>query len=251
MAPQEYQFVTCPGPSGKRNRQVTTEVKRHVMHDYFRKRGKAGATKSSHGNNQIHKARKAKLDRSRTTVSHDSHSSSDSSCSTSDSIDENPTLFVRSPSFPERRTILSSSNFEWTEQPKQVLSIGFNAFVGCNQLDPFSSLPVNEFPDYLVQWYSCLYNHDEKTAPWIYKTNQEWAQNIWRYSIVDVGLKYTVYARAERNRMIMTGSRDKTRYLSYLGKAYVALREKISGGWHSLDLHTNSTNVCSCLGPDS
>ena len=230
MASQEYQFVNCPGPSSKKNRQATTEVKRHVMHDYFRKRGKVAATKSPHDRTQSHKARKAKLNRSRTIESQDSYSSSGSSsgssCSTSGSIDADLTFFLRSPSFPKRRTIMSISDLERTERSQQLLAIGPNASVGCNQLDPFDSLPVKEFPHHLVQWYSCLHAHNKETGPWVYNTNDEWAQNIWRFSIVDQGLRYTLYARAEKNRIIMTRSRDESRYLSYLGKAFTALREK-------------------------
>ncbi|KAL1297992.1 hypothetical protein AAFC00_006498 [Neodothiora populina] len=199
MAPKQttqvYQFVTYTGEDpDKDKKQVLSNIRKHVMHDYFRKQGKTVDL-------PVGKSKKGK-----------SKADTLPSGSSTQPVRDDTSLIITAP--PTRtRTPPKSDHMPGSPRGPR--------------FDPFDSLPVKGIPDDLIEWFPCLYEGDSKNTSWVHKSNVMWAQNIWHSSTQDTALFYTVLSQAERNRLVVTKSEDKRRYLFLRGQALQALRKRM------------------------
>lgn len=210
--PQEFHFVAYSATLDKGNTRNLTSIRRHVMYDYIRKQGKDTAKQISV------RTKPAKLKRDNISNLHRD---------ASDTRSAFHIALIDTEYMPSRTT--SDATIEKTKWLSHARSISIDAPPGSHRSDPFDSFPVKQIPDDLINWFPALYDSEVKNASWIHRSNVQWAQNIWHSSTHDQGLFYTVLAQAERNRMIMTHSTDKTRYLYLRGQAIQALRKRVSG----------------------
>lgn len=209
---QEFQFVLCSGKPSKDKQQVTN-IKKHVMLDYYRKQASAATTKHTANTKRVRSKPGSEPFESSEV---DRLSSASSRLVITDSITRTGRSI--SPQPPAAR-------LSWSQNAP---SVHTTSSPGAHRADPFDCLPVKQIPDDLIEWFSCLYEGDMKDTSWVHKSNVQWAQNIWHSSTQDTALFFTVLSQAERNRMVLTRSTDNRRYLFLRGQALQALRKRIS-----------------------
>lgn len=227
-ATQTFQFVPCSGSPNKDKRQSLTSIRKHVMHDYFRKQAVVASGQGSRGarhsdttaGDQIIVRPKTKA----RTITGPEQTSSNAVVTSFTFIVEDPEAETKKASVPQHST---KSCPKQARKQRQVAIIGSPP--GAHRSDPFDCFPVKNIPDDLIEWFPTLYQPEDENSDWVHKTNVEWARNIWQSSKEDSGLFYTVLSQAERNRMVLTESVDDRRYLFLRGQALHALRKRISG----------------------
>ncbi|KAF1343810.1 hypothetical protein BDV97DRAFT_66671 [Delphinella strobiligena] len=226
----KFEFIPCSGH--KDDKASLPRVRKHVMHDYFRRQGileKDNAT----AQRKSRKKRESKR-------AFDRQAPSGPLCTTTVpetcSSCPGPGMFRKDQPSDEDSTsttdteyfVSAASSREISGIYQQSLKNDFKRLPDALRLDPFDTLPVKGITNDLAQWHFALCDCYKSTSPLVYATNIGVAGLVWRAAVQDQGLFHILLSQAERNRMIVTRSTDKSKYLFRKGRALQILRDRIA-----------------------
>lgn len=203
------------------------------MHDYFRRQGISEKNNPT-AQRKSRKKREPKRASDRQALSGPLHAITvpGTCCSC-----PGPDMFQENKSSDENSTSTTDTEHFFSMPParasskiyQQLMKNDFKRLPGALRLDPFDTLPVKGITNDLAQWHFALCDCYKSTSPWVYATNVGAAGLMWKSAVQNQGLFHILLSQAERNRIIVTRSTDKSKYLFHKGRALQILRDRIAG----------------------
>lgn len=225
----QFEFISCTGDNG--DKPPLTRVRKHVMHDYFRRQGRPEKVTVPVRQKSEKRGCKPKLaPKLSTPVEADipciGGSYARSKPRLTEGLGMDPYIGLE-----DFSSLFASKSSTQESQVEHHLtrSARYDTALGTLHFDPFDSLPVSGVPSDALYWHFALRGCSKHHSPWIYKTNVAWIERVWNISTKDKGLFNMLLSRAERNCKIITGSSDKARQLYHQGQAMRILRERLAG----------------------
>lgn len=226
----KFEFISCSGH--KNDKLSLPRVRKHVMHDYFRRQGTSEKDNAT-AQRKSRRKREPKRASNREapsgplctiTVPGASHA-----CAGPDMLREDQPSDGNSTSTTDTEHYASMPSARANSIIyQQLLKNDFKRLPDALRLDPFDTLPVKGITNDLAQWHFALCDCYKSTSPWVYATNVGVAGLMWRSAVQDQGLFHILLSQAEWNRLIVTRSTDKSKYLFHKGRALQILRDRIT-----------------------
>lgn len=227
----KFEFISCSGH--KDDKVSLSRVRKHVMHDYFRRQG-ISVKHNATAQRKSRKEREPKRASDRQALSGPLHTitapGTCHACPGPDMFQEEQRSDEYSTSTTDTEHLVSIPSARAISRIyKQLLKNDFKRLPDALRLDPFDTLPVKGITNDLAQWHFALCDCYQSTSPWVYATNIEVAGLMWKSAVQDEGLFHILLSQAERNRIIVTRSSDKSKYLFHKGRALQILKDRIAG----------------------
>ena len=221
----DFLFVTYTEQPDKVSKRSLRAVRKHVMGDYFRRRG----TNEFRRHPLALRPLTERLSQSR-------YESDDSvTCSSTNSFTEESFGYDVSPrTLPYGNTPYTQVDYDDNSSPTQLCTLP-NHGIGVERIDPFDVLPVTNTidQDELLNWNYLKSGPGpgnwERTIPWLRDYDEDYSKALWNVCMDHTGLFHILLCIGQARRSMVKRYHDRDTLFYHFTLATRFIRQRITG----------------------